>query len=296
MPENNLINLGDIAKPIDTLINKISDAIGVLYEPTHMKRKAKAEIEIVKMNSLAKFDLNDIENRAMKRLLHKETQKQENIESIIEQAVTNLQNDAEPEKLERDWLTIFFDKAENCSDQEMRTLWSKILSREANQHGSFSRKTLEVIATISKEDAHSFTKVCECVWMVGNYPQPFILDTDLFPKQHQLVHLETMGLIRYESMGLSYDIDNNQYFHMTYFGKQLVIELPNKEKNKLPCGSVNFTRAGRELFHISGAQANEEIYLDVVKEYLTCRINAGFLGLYSDAINANLTLFSPYNR
>ena len=40
---NSLINLGDLAKPIDTLIHKISDATGVLYEPTRIRRKAEAE-------------------------------------------------------------------------------------------------------------------------------------------------------------------------------------------------------------------------------------------------------------
>ena len=40
---NSLINLGDLGKPIDTLIHKISDATGVLYEPTRIRRKAKAE-------------------------------------------------------------------------------------------------------------------------------------------------------------------------------------------------------------------------------------------------------------
>ena len=40
---NSLINLGDLGKPIDTLIHKISDATGVLYEPTRIRRKAKAK-------------------------------------------------------------------------------------------------------------------------------------------------------------------------------------------------------------------------------------------------------------
>ena len=40
---NSLINLGDLGKPIDTLIHKISDATGVLYEPRKIRRKAKAK-------------------------------------------------------------------------------------------------------------------------------------------------------------------------------------------------------------------------------------------------------------
>ena len=42
---NSLVNVGDLVKPIDTLINKISNATGALYEPRRIRRKAKAESE-----------------------------------------------------------------------------------------------------------------------------------------------------------------------------------------------------------------------------------------------------------
>ena len=42
---NPLVNLGDLVKPIDTLIHKISDATGMLYEPRRIRRKAEAESE-----------------------------------------------------------------------------------------------------------------------------------------------------------------------------------------------------------------------------------------------------------
>jgi hypothetical protein len=42
---NSIINLGDLTKPATTLIEKISDAVGVLYQPRQIKRLAKAESE-----------------------------------------------------------------------------------------------------------------------------------------------------------------------------------------------------------------------------------------------------------
>jgi hypothetical protein len=39
---NALNNLGDISKPATTLIEKISNAAGIIYLPTHIKRVAKA--------------------------------------------------------------------------------------------------------------------------------------------------------------------------------------------------------------------------------------------------------------
>jgi len=40
-----LINLGDLSKPATVLIEKISAAVGALYEPRHIKRVAQAEAE-----------------------------------------------------------------------------------------------------------------------------------------------------------------------------------------------------------------------------------------------------------
>ena len=44
-----LINFGDIGKPATLLIEKISNAIGVIYEPRRIRNKARAEIEVKKI-------------------------------------------------------------------------------------------------------------------------------------------------------------------------------------------------------------------------------------------------------
>ena len=48
MPEktsNSLVNLGDLSKPADTLIKKVSKAVGGIFAPYQIKRIAKAEVE-----------------------------------------------------------------------------------------------------------------------------------------------------------------------------------------------------------------------------------------------------------
>jgi hypothetical protein len=39
-----LVDLGKLAEPINTLITKISNAAGILYEPTRIRKKAQAEL------------------------------------------------------------------------------------------------------------------------------------------------------------------------------------------------------------------------------------------------------------
>jgi hypothetical protein len=53
MPDDkstSLVNLGELSKPADTLIKKVSSAIGGVFEPWQIKRvaKAKAEASLIK--------------------------------------------------------------------------------------------------------------------------------------------------------------------------------------------------------------------------------------------------------
>lgn len=99
---NPLINFGDLTKPATVLVEKIADAVGVFYQPYQMKRLAKAEVEIDKIKTLAKLELTEIEQRAMKRFVAEETIKQQNVENIIEKALPELKEDAKPEDIEND--------------------------------------------------------------------------------------------------------------------------------------------------------------------------------------------------
>lgn len=71
--QNSLINLGELSKPVNTLIEKISDAIGVVYEPSRIVRKAKAEAQAQEIMALSENSVRDIQERAVRRFIHEET-------------------------------------------------------------------------------------------------------------------------------------------------------------------------------------------------------------------------------
>ena len=154
---NPLVNLGELSKPATVFIEKVSDAVGGICKPWQMKRVAKAEAEVEKIRALSGIELSGIEQRAMHRLVAEEAIKQENIENITAKAVKELKADAKPENLERDWVANFFDKCRLVSDTEMQSLWSKLLAGEANEPGAFSKRTIELVASLDKEDAYLFT-------------------------------------------------------------------------------------------------------------------------------------------
>ncbi len=53
---NSLINLGDLSKPASILIEKISNAVGILYEPHRIRKKAEGEVDAEKIKALASID------------------------------------------------------------------------------------------------------------------------------------------------------------------------------------------------------------------------------------------------
>ena len=120
---NSLINLGDLSQPVTVLIEKISNAIGIIYEPTKIRRNAKAEADANRTIVLADLNLqSEVEHRAMQRMLVQETRKQNNIENIIQNTVEELLDDAQVENLDEDWLANFFDRCENISNKTMQTM------------------------------------------------------------------------------------------------------------------------------------------------------------------------------
>jgi hypothetical protein len=60
MSEKNtaIANIGDLAEPITAFINRVSDAIGVLYEPTHTVKMAKAEAKADRIRATSKLELS----------------------------------------------------------------------------------------------------------------------------------------------------------------------------------------------------------------------------------------------
>ncbi|MBC8286319.1 MAG: DUF2806 domain-containing protein [Nitrospinae bacterium] len=256
---NALINLGELSKPATVLIEKVSDAIGGICKPWQIKRVAKAEAEVDKVRALTGVEVSEIEQRAMLRLMAEETKKQENIENITAKAVKELKADAKPENLEPDWIANFFDKCRLVSDEEMQSLWSRLLAEEANKPGAFSKRTIELVASLDKKDAHLFTKLMGFAWNIEDEIHPLIYDhnNEVYKKQginfETLAHLEDIGLIKFDYnkgfawSGLSKTIVSH------YFDAKTMTELKNQKNNTIQTGCASLTQTGRELATICGA-------------------------------------------
>ena len=269
---NPLVNLGELSKPATVFIEKVSDAVGGICKPWQMKRVAKAEAEVEKIRALSGIELSGIEQRAMHRLVAEEAITQENIENITAKAVKELKADAKPENLERDWVANFFDKCRLVSDTEMQSLWSKLLAGEANEPGAFSKRTIELVASLDKEDAYLFTTLMGFACYINDdpVPVPFVYDfrKEIYNERGInfgiLNHLDSIGLVNFQdSNDLTVQMDSRT-FKTHYFGKETLVDLQRKE---LKIGSIVLTKIGFELAPICGASSVPDFLEYVLKEW-----------------------------
>ncbi|MBD0410198.1 DUF2806 domain-containing protein [Pseudoalteromonas distincta] len=273
MPEgNSLINFGDLSKPATVLIEKVSNAVGVLYEPRRIKKKAEAEVEADKIKALASIELNEIQQRAIDRMVQQEGRKQENIESITAQAAASLDETADVQNLEEDWVAHFFKNCETVSDSEMQSLWSRLLSGEATRPGTFSKRTVDFVASMDKKDAEIFTKFCQFSWFLDDV-MPIIMEPEdeIYTREginfSVLKHLDAIGLVSFESTSGYRRMGFGKKAQIFYFGRPTIIEFPKDKDNDLNIGTVLLTRAGQELASICGAQKNQSFYEYMIKKW-----------------------------
>ena len=139
MSNNSLINLGKLSKPADTLIKKISKAVGGIFAPSQIRRIAEAEAEATiirtrseaeasKIKTQSEIEQVELRQRTVHRLITEEMQRQKNMEDITVKAIPHLKEDANPDDMNDDWIANFLDKGRIISDSEMQGLWGRVLA------------------------------------------------------------------------------------------------------------------------------------------------------------------------
>lgn len=273
MSGGSIVKFEDLGKPATVLIEKISAAIEGSFKPYQIKRLAKAKAEADKIEAKAEIEIKELQQRALSRFVAEEAKKQDNMENITEKALPLLNKDSEPQKMEDDWITNFFDKCRIISDAEMQILWAKILGGEANSPGTFSKRTINMLNSLDKTDTQLFTKLCGFVWIFGELT-PLIYDEDAsIYNEHDMNfdtinHLASINLITIEpTVGYSI-LELPKNVDIYYFDKRVILELKGEKNNKLKIGKVLLTKTGQELAQICEAKPVDGFYDYVINRWV----------------------------
>ena len=253
--QKGIFNIGDLAQPVTKLIEKVADAAGVLYEPRKIKRLAKAQAEADLIKAKSDIEITDLQNRGLYRFVQEEGKKQENLEGVIEKTIPLLDTDAKPQEMDDDWVMNFFDKAKLISDEEMQTLWAKILAGEANQPNSFSKRTVNFLSTIDKKDAEVFSKLCRFNVKISGETYSLVYEVNnpiynnLGVDYANLMHLDSIGLIRFNNLSRTSITETDDIAEITcsYFDIHFQILPKDKQNYRIDVGFVMLTQLGLEI-------------------------------------------------
>ena len=270
------VNLGKLSKPVDTLIKKVSEAVGGVFAPYQIKRIAKAEAETAIIKAQTEIQITDLHHRAMHRFIEEEAKRQENIEEITGKALPQLQEVSDPSAMEDDWVTNFFDKSRIVSDGEMQDLWARVLAGEANAPGTYSKRTVNFLGDLDKKDAELFQALCRFGWIVGGF-EPLIFDpkasiyNDQGLRFDTLTHLDSIGLIQFSHLS-GFTLTNlPKKFDVLYCSQPLGLTMEKDSDNTLPTGKVLLTKVGQELStvcKVPGVDGFWDYVRDQWKKYL----------------------------
>jgi hypothetical protein len=273
-------DLAGLSGPLKRLVEVVSEAVGAVSRPYLIRRTADAKAYEVRIIAQALADSrkllghSDYENgkisiltptdavqqfpalsdRTASREKHQELKRQQNLESVAASAAEELKEDANvpDNRPEPDWVNRFFEIAAGVSTEQMQYLWGKILAGEIRAPGSFSLRTLDVLRSVSKEEAENFVKLGQYVFRAESKafyidPEAYIFKKDGAPKFLEILALKDAGLIFESDLRFSFIASKAGNSSHLIYGPLVV--LFEREKDTPVIGSEVglLTKVGMEL-------------------------------------------------
>jgi len=278
-------DLAGLSAPITKLIEVISSGVGTATKPYLIKRTADAKAyEINKIAQAIKDNQHDLKNigfteeklslmsldttlknessvdiRAQQRVDFKEQKRQRNIESITQEAASELESEesVSDEAVDEDWTSRFFNYAEDISNEEMQELWGKILAGEIKKPKSYSLRALDLLRNLSTEEAEVFIKFGTLAITSSN--TTFILNLNketLLENKYNLTFperllLEELGLLTANDLNFKVaKTESNSRAVVFKIGNQIIIQEKIANKPDQSIQVLGFTKIGKELLQL----------------------------------------------
>ncbi|MEG1142768.1 MAG: DUF2806 domain-containing protein, partial [Clostridia bacterium] len=305
-----LVNIKDVAgfsKPTEKLIECISKGLGKSFNFLFSKKMADANVyeisalkevlgdsesEItINRNGTTITLKNQPEKAALNCMIDRESKRLENTSKIIQNTADILEDkesiSAEP--VDEDWLTRFFSIAQDITNEEMQNLWSKILADEIEKPNSYSLRTLEVLKTLSSNEAKLFTKFVNLCFKFPNEKKLRALNDREFLIKYG-IQLEDMMLLEELNLvnsGLSYKINPSNKIKLIYCDKLIFIE----SKKETLFWLYSLSTIGQEISSIID-QKFEPSYAAKLSE---CFKSKGDVSTFITDIDMNDFTYNPSN-
>jgi uncharacterized protein DUF2806 len=273
------VDVGKVSEAGVRLVECLERAVTGATAPWQIQRTAEAEGKAIRIHAQAEADakvisaeadirVTELQLRAFRRWIAESGVRQGNLEIIVGRALSEVRPDAKPEVIDPDWFRYFVQRCEIVSNEDMQSLWARILAGQANRPNTFSKRTLEAVSLLERQEAELFSALCGFCWRFDDEAEevPLVInDEEPFYRVHgltfeSLTHLSTIGLIIY---------DSSQALHRTgfpptttarYFGNSVELNFVRDTERELETGHVALSQVGGQLAPIAGAQPVPEYY------------------------------------
>lgn len=185
-----------------------------------------------------------------------------NLCHIIQLAQQQLTDDAKPELISDDWFSNFREKAKTCSNEEIAELWASLLADEANNHGSFSRKTVNILGGMDYHDAIFFKDISKYV-LVGMATVHLVMSDDVINDNSVILNvLSQLGLVRVAGQ---FHLTNDVSYRFFGYNGGILEVVCHSERNP-SLGPIELTPSGAELIKL--CIPNKEQQIDEIIKFL----------------------------
>jgi len=265
MTDGPLANLGKLSEPLTKLVEAVSAGVGSLYEPIGIVRKAKADARAAVILAKSQGEVATIQQRVAARLEHREGMRQENLEKITAIAASELPRSVSSEPVDLDWTIQFLDHAQDVNDEQMQSLWGRILAGEVANPGTYAKRTLAFLRSLEKWEAEGFTEFCSLA-LEDKKGWRFVFHADAYHELYRSKfedrgyeqHFAAIGLLA-PTTGMPNPSELNGR-DVEYFGIKYGLVGPSKPDRSKGIASLEigpsmrqFSAIGQQLAIISGA-------------------------------------------
>ena len=218
-------------------------------------------------------ELKELKKRTKYRVLATEVRNQQNLESIAKRSIPLLNNNAKLEEMDDDWIVNMLNRSMIFADELMQELFARILAGEANSPGSYSKKSVNLLAELEKKDAIFFKSICRFNWNVADRTVPLVFDHnhEIYAKNgidyETLKHLDSLGLVQYSVIDIVLAKALTGMIKVSYHDSILVLKAPNNRDYDVSLGHVMLTASGLELCRLFENEPVEGIFEYVKGEW-----------------------------
>lgn len=292
-------DLAGLSDPLKKLIEVLSAGVGGLSKPYLMRKTADAkayEIKVISQaikenqddlkgsgfneETLSLISLDDnsprnnlsLEKRTQQRVEYKEQKRQKNIESITQKAAESLESESvvSGDPVDEDWISRFFDYAEDISSEDMQELWARILAGEIKKPKSYSMRTLDILRNLSTEEAEVFIKfgsfaiLSEGTAFLLNFKGEKLLEEEYQLNFRERLLLEELGLLAANDLQFKIMKTADDPKSIVFIIKNTIViqeKLARKPEQQLQI--LVFTKIGQELLQLIKAEP-QKAYLQLL--------------------------------